>query len=66
MYCLIVSRFSGVGEQGNLGESVGGSVRFGQLQGISSGPTTPVFVHFGSEAPAKKFGEPVAFAGGGD
>ena len=36
-----------MGAHGSTGVSVGGGVRVGQEQGLSSGPTTPVFVHLG-------------------
>ena len=47
MYCSMMGRFSVVGAHGSTGVSVGGGVRVGQEQGLSSGPTTPVFVHLG-------------------
>ena len=52
-YCLIVGRFSGVGEQGSTGASLGGADLTGQEQGVSSGPSTPELEHLpGTEMPA--------------
>ena len=52
-YCLIIGRFSMVGEQGSTGTSLGGADLVGQEQGVSSGPSTPELEHLpGTEMPA--------------
>ena len=56
-YCLMVGRFSGVGEQGSTGGLLGGADLIGQEQGASSGPRTPELEHLpGTEMAAAKAG----------
>ena len=48
----MIGKFSGVGEQGSTGASLGGADLTGQEQGVSSGPSTPELEHLpGPEMP---------------